>query len=84
LKDLGITDEEIEHLRCVADNVSEPLNKLVQFYLYPKTFSQKLKRAWKVQKIFFKTVRIIHRRGAPVCAPLQEKSDTMRMHTWKK
>lgn len=60
LKDMNIiTSQEGELLKKINDDMSQPLNHLLQFYINPKTFSQKLKRLWKMQRIFFKTIKLI-------------------------
>ncbi len=60
LKDMNIiTEQEGELLKKINDDMSQPLNNLLQFYINPKTFSQKMKRLWKMQRIFFKTVKLI-------------------------
>ena len=44
--------------------MTRPINELVQFYLHPKTFSQKVKRLWRMQRIFIKMIKLIHMTNA--------------------
>lgn len=50
------TDQKL--IQKLSDEVMKPLNDLMQFYLKPKTFSQK--GLWKLQRIFLKTIKLIH------------------------
>jgi len=59
LKDVGMTPREQEFLQKFSDDMSRPINDLVQFYLFPKTFSQKVKRLWRMQRIFIKMIKLI-------------------------
>ena len=60
LGDMGVPPEDQELLRKLSDEVMLPFNDLMQFYLKPKTFSQKMKRLWKLQRLFVKTIKLIH------------------------
>lgn len=60
LEDMGITPEEKKFLQRFSDDITRPINELVQFYLNPKTFSQKVKRIWRMQRIFIKMIKLIH------------------------
>lgn len=60
LKDMNIiTEQEERLLQKINDDMSQPLHNLLQFYINPKTFPQKLKRLWKMQRVFFKTIKLI-------------------------
>lgn len=60
LEDMGFPPEEQKLLRDISDEVMQPLNDLIQFYLKPKTFSQKMKRLWRIQRVFVKMVKLFH------------------------
>ncbi|MBF0486012.1 MAG: hypothetical protein HQL16_05830 [Candidatus Omnitrophica bacterium] len=60
LEDIGMTREEGAFLKEFSDDVTRPLNDLLQFYLHPKTFGQKVKRLWRMQRIVIKIIKIIH------------------------
>ena len=59
-KDLGF-EHDFQYIQNLSDDISEPLNDLIQFYLDPQTLSQKLSRLWKIQRIGFKTLMIINK-----------------------
>ncbi len=61
LEDGGVAREEGEFLRRMTGEMAEPLHEWLRFYLEPKTFSQKLKRLWKIQRIFVKMIKLIHK-----------------------
>ncbi len=60
LCDAGLAREEQELLKQLTDEMMRPLKDLVQLYTKPKTFSQKMKRLWRMQRIFIKTIKLIH------------------------
>lgn len=60
LEDIGITPQEKEFLQKFSSDITRPINDLVQFYLNPKTFSQKVKRLWRMQRIFIKLIKLIN------------------------
>lgn len=64
LEDIGMTPKEREFLQKFSDDMTRPINDLVQFYLHPKTFSQKVKRLWRMQRIFIKMIKLIHMTNA--------------------
>ena len=59
LHDAGLVREEQELLKQLSDEMMRPLNELIQLYSKPKTFSQKMKRLWRMQRIFIKTIKLI-------------------------
>ncbi|MBF0330825.1 MAG: hypothetical protein HQL17_02730 [Candidatus Omnitrophica bacterium] len=59
LEDAGMTPQEKEFLQKFSDDVTRPLNELMLFYLHPKTFSQKVKRLWRMQRIIIKMVKVM-------------------------
>jgi hypothetical protein len=61
LEDNGVAREEGEFLRRMTGEMLDPLHEWLQFYLAPKTFSQKVKRLWRIQRIFFKMIKLIHK-----------------------
>lgn len=60
LEDIGMTSAEKEFLQKFSSDMTRPINDLVQFYLNPKTFSQKVKRLWRMQRIFIKMIKLIN------------------------
>ncbi len=60
LEDAGISEEDRAFLQKISDDVTRPLNELVQFYLHPKTFSQKVKRLWRMQRLIIKFIKLVH------------------------
>ena len=58
LGDMGMSETDQKLIQKLSDEVMKPLNDLMQFYLKPKTFSQK--GLWKLQRIFLKTIKLIH------------------------
>jgi len=64
LEDVGMTPREREFLQKFSDDMTRPINDLVQFYLNPKTFSQKVKRLWRMQRILIKMIKLIHMTNA--------------------
>ena len=60
LEDVGITPREKKFLQKFSTDMARPLNDLVQLYLAPKKFSQKVKRLWRMQRIFIKLIKLIH------------------------
>ena len=64
LEDVGITPKEKEFLQKFSSDMTRPINDLVQFYLHPKTFSQKVKRLWRMQRIFIKMIKLINMTNA--------------------
>ncbi|MBF0122870.1 MAG: hypothetical protein HQL21_05640 [Candidatus Omnitrophica bacterium] len=60
LEDIGMTQEEQEFLKKFSDDMTRPLNELIQFYVHPKTFSQKVKRLWRMQRIIIKMIKLIN------------------------
>ncbi|MEI7999668.1 MAG: hypothetical protein WCH62_09225, partial [Candidatus Omnitrophota bacterium] len=59
LEDIGMTPQEKDFLRKFSNDMTKPIHELVQFYLHPKTFSQKVKRLWRMQRIFIKMIKLI-------------------------
>jgi len=59
LDEIGITPREKEFLQRFSNDLTRPINELVQFYLHPKTFSQKMKRLWRMQRIFIKMIKLV-------------------------
>jgi len=59
VKDIGMYDGDFEYLQKLTKEISEPLNKCIQLYLDPKTFFQKVKRIWRLQRIGFKSLKIL-------------------------
>ena len=68
LEDVGITPEEREFLKKFSDKMTQPINELVQLYLHPKTFGQKMKRLWRMQRILVRMIKLIHLTNALVQA----------------
>jgi hypothetical protein len=64
LEDVGLTPEERQFLQKFSDEMTRPINELVQFYLHPKNFSQKVKRLWRMQRIFIRMIKLIHMTNA--------------------
>jgi hypothetical protein len=64
LEDVGMTPEERKFLQKFSNDMTRPINELVQFYLHPKTFSQKVKRLWRMQRIFIRMIKLIHMTNA--------------------
>ncbi|MBF0571935.1 MAG: hypothetical protein HQL12_08725, partial [Candidatus Omnitrophica bacterium] len=64
LEDVGITTQEREFLQKFSSDITRPINDLVQFYLHPTTFSQKVKRLWRMQRIFIKMIKLIQMTNA--------------------
>ncbi len=60
LEDAGMTVQEKEFLQKFSDEVTRPLNELVLFYLHPKTFGQKVKRLWRMQRIIVKMIKLVN------------------------
>ena len=56
LGDMGMSETDQKLIQKLSDEVMKPLNDLMQFYLKPKTFSQK--GLWKLQRIFLKTIKL--------------------------
>ena len=61
LEDVGMIQKEQLHLQKLTDDIAKPINDLMQFYTKPKTFGQKAKRLWKMQRIFVKTIKLMRR-----------------------
>jgi len=61
IKSLGYSEEEIKHFFDVMRMISSPIDELFQFYLHPGSFKNKMKRLWKIQRIGFKVVKVIHK-----------------------
>jgi len=59
LEDVGFAREDCEHLLMLSEDIFKPLDELVQFYLKPRTTLQKVRRIWKIQRLFFRTVKLI-------------------------
>ena len=74
LGDMGVSREDQELLRGISDEVMRPINDLMQLYLKPKTFSQKMKRVWRMQRIFLKVIKLIHLTKVPGAFETQSKS----------
>jgi len=68
LEDVGMTVQERRFLQRFSDDMTRPINDLVQFYLHPKTFSQKVKRLWRMQRIIIKMIKLIHMTNALAAA----------------
>jgi hypothetical protein len=64
LEDVGLTQREREFLQKFSDEMTRPINELVQFYLHPKTFKQKVKRLWRIQRILVKMIKLINKTNA--------------------
>lgn len=64
LEDVGLAEEDKLRLRSLAGEISRPIDDLVQFYLRPKTFRQKVKRLWRMQRIFIKLIGLINKLNA--------------------
>jgi hypothetical protein len=58
LEEIGLTSQERQFLQKYSDEMTRPINDLVQFYLHPKTLSQKVKRLWRMQRIFMKIIKL--------------------------
>ena len=64
LEDIGMSPEEREFLKNFSDEVTRPLNELMQFFMHPKKFSQKVKRLWRIQRILIKMIKLINMSNA--------------------
>jgi hypothetical protein len=64
LQDAGFSREDCDRLQKLSDEISRPLHDLVRFYMEPKTFSQKVRRLWRMQRIFFRVLRIVRKTQA--------------------
>ena len=60
-KECGLLEHDYKHIHTLTEEISEPLIDLLEFYSNPKTFTEKLKRLWKLQRIGFKTINIIRK-----------------------
>ena len=60
LEDVGIMPREKKFLQKFSTDMARPLNNLVQLYLAPKTFSQKVKRLWRMQRIIIKLIKLVN------------------------
>ncbi|MBF0253158.1 MAG: hypothetical protein HQL29_05015 [Candidatus Omnitrophica bacterium] len=69
MRDVGMGDFDGDLLRQLSGEITRPLNDLMQLYLNPKTFSQKTKRLWRMQRIFFKTISLIMKTNALALEP---------------
>ncbi len=67
LEDVGLIKEDKDHIKELTNDVTQPINNLMQFYTNPKTFSQKMKRLWTMQRIYFKTFKIIKKTHDVAC-----------------
>ena len=65
LRDLDLTETEMDQLRVVVIDVSQPLVELVELYLKPRTFLQKMKRYWRMQRMGVKAIQIMSRPVQP-------------------
>lgn len=82
LEDAGFAREDCDHLLLLSDEISRPLHELLESYLKPKTALQKLRRLWKIQRLFFRTIMLVKKANAfiqsqarqPSAAFLNEKS----------
>ncbi|MBF0489568.1 MAG: hypothetical protein HQL15_02985 [Candidatus Omnitrophica bacterium] len=75
LEEIGMTSQEQEFLKKFSNEMTRPINELIQFYLHPKTLSQKLKRLWRIQRIFIKMIKLISMTNAMT----MENAEAMRM-----
>ncbi|MBF0216354.1 MAG: hypothetical protein HQL30_05095 [Candidatus Omnitrophica bacterium] len=64
LKDMGMIDGEADILRQLTGEVARPINDLIQFYVKPKTFGEKIKRLWRMQGVLIRTVSLIAKANA--------------------
>lgn len=70
LEDAGLSREDCGHLHMISEDISKPLHDLMELYLKPKTWNQKIKRIWRMQRIFFKAMKIIRNTPALALPPL--------------
>ncbi|MBF0569164.1 MAG: hypothetical protein HQL18_00085 [Candidatus Omnitrophica bacterium] len=77
LEDIGMTPEEREFLQKFSDDVTRPLNELVQFYLHPKTFGQKVKRLWRMQRIIIRMIKLVNMSNTLAMKEAQARSTTI-------
>ncbi|MBF0594691.1 MAG: hypothetical protein HQL22_06965 [Candidatus Omnitrophica bacterium] len=59
LEDIGIPENERIIFKKLTGDIARPLNELIQFYVHPKTFGQKVKRLWRMQRIIFRVIKIM-------------------------
>ena len=60
LEDVGLTAQERLFLQKFSSDMTKPINDLVGLYLHPKTFGQKVKRLWRMQRIIIKMIKLMH------------------------
>ncbi|MBF0484328.1 MAG: hypothetical protein HQL25_06440 [Candidatus Omnitrophica bacterium] len=59
LEDLGLSEEDRAVFEKLTGDIAKPINDLMLFYMYPKTFKQKIKRLWRMQRIFIKMIKLV-------------------------
>ncbi|MBF0386777.1 MAG: hypothetical protein HQL20_02850 [Candidatus Omnitrophica bacterium] len=64
LEDIGLSEEDRDIFKKMTGDIAEPINELMQFYMHPKTFGQKVKRLWRMQRIIFRMIKIIRMTNA--------------------
>lgn len=75
LEDVGMTTRQKDFLRKFSNEMTQPINELVQLYVNPKTFSQKVKRLWRMQRIFVKMIKLMH-----LANSLSKENDFLQPH----
>ncbi len=76
LEDIGLPEADRAVFEKLTNDISRPLHELMQFYMSPGTFGQKVKRLWRMQRILIRVIslaRITQARAfeGPVLAPGQ-------------
>ncbi|MBF0478971.1 MAG: hypothetical protein HQL26_05775 [Candidatus Omnitrophica bacterium] len=59
LEDIGLSEDDRAIFAKLTGDIAKPINDLMQFYICPKTFGQKMKRLWRIQRIFIKMIKLV-------------------------
>ena len=64
LEDIGLPEEDREVFKKLTGDIAKPINELMAFYMHPKTFGQKVKRLWRMQRILIRVIKLVRMTGA--------------------
>lgn len=59
LEDIGLPEEDRVVFKKLTGDIAKPINDLMQFYMHPKTFGQKVKRLWRMQRIIIRVIKLV-------------------------
>lgn len=70
LEDLGLPEDDRAVFKKLSGDIAQPINDLMQFYMHPKTFGQKVKRLWRMQRILIRVIKLVRLTNAMQKDPL--------------